>query len=364
MDPPATVSDSAEDRSTPGKISIPLPGLSEQEADATAIQPKNDSQAAQVVKQSSYVLVDDSGSEAVKLAEHPAVPVESQPGPALLNSDSAARRAFQAYPGAVSSNGKPELSKPDSGKDEKMLHDRPVISQGNWYASFLDDQEDIGVKTRWVFPHGQPPSVDVGEHFNELWADQNGSQPDHVVAKLPQAAVADLQVANGQSTGSVAAGVHGQSVPGPATPFSTGSVASQPQPAVPAHDTAEQPVRLMTRSVVLDVAQPDLGHVSIRVAMTNDVVHTHLSADRPEVGQFLVNGQDRLQAAFQANGLDMGQFRVDIDRQGAGRSFHHDSSQEQGRTWNQGSQGMTWGQSPDRPDEPRASRHGLLNVMA
>jgi flagellar hook-length control protein FliK len=116
--------------------------------------------------------------------------------------------------------------------------------------------------------------------------------------------------------------------------------------------------------VVLDLARPDLGHVNIRVAMTNDVVHTYLSADRPEVGQFLINGQDRLQAAFQANGLDMGQFRVDIDRQSAGRSFHHGPSQEQGHNWDQGSQGMKWGESPDRPDEQRTSLHGLLNVMA
>jgi hypothetical protein len=98
----------------------------------------------------------------------------------------------------------------------------------------------------------------------------------------------------------------------------------------------------MTRSVVFDVAQPDLGHVNIRVAMTNDMVHTHLSADRLEVGQF----------------------RVDIDRQSAGRSFQQDSSQEHGHTWNQSSQGTKWEQSPDRQDEPRTSLHGLLNVVA
>jgi flagellar hook-length control protein FliK len=133
---------------------------------------------------------------------------------------------------------------------------------------------------------------------------------------------------------------------------------------MPGHDTAEKAVHVMTRSVVFDVAQPDLGHVNIRVAMTNDVVHTHLSADRPEVGQFLINGQDRLQAAFQANGLDMGQFRVDLDRQSSGRSFHHGPSQEQGQTWDQGSQRMEWGQNPDRQDEPRTLLHGLLNVVA
>jgi hypothetical protein len=369
MDSPGTVSDSAEDPptqdpSTPNKISTSSLGLSEQELNATAIQPKNDSQVAQVVKPSPNVVVDDSSSEAANLAENHPVPVEAQPDQTLSHPDSVARRAFQAYLAAVSSNGKSELSKPDSGRDEEVMRDRPITTQGNWYGEFLDDHEDIGVKTRWVFPHGQSPSVDVGEHFNEVWADHKGLQSEHAAIQLSQAAVAELQIANGQPSGSVAAGAQGQSVPGSTTPPSTGSFASPPQPTLPAHDTAEQPMRLMSRSVVLDLARPDLGHVNIRVAMTNDVVHTYLSADRPEVGQFLINGQDRLQAAFQANGLDMGQFRVDIDRQSAGRSFHHGPSQEQGHNWDQGSQGMKWGESPDRPDEQRTSLHGLLNVMA
>lgn len=81
---------------------------------------------------------------------------------------------------------------------------------------------------------------------------------------------------------------------------------------------------------MFDVAQADLGHVNIRVAMMNDVVHTHLSADRPEVGQFLINGQDRLQAAFQANGLDMGQFRVQVDREWTSQGGHEWLSRNDG----------------------------------
>lgn len=364
MEFPASVSDSAEDRSTPHKKSTPLLGLPEQELDATALQSENDSQTAQVAKQSPNIVVDDSGSEAGNLVENPTVSVEPQPGSALLNPDSVARRAFHAYLGAVSSDGKSEPSKQDSGKHEEALDDHHVSTQGSWHAQSLDDHENIGAKTKLGFPLGQQPSLDLGEHFNELWTDQNGLQPDHAITKLPQAAVVEVQVANGQPAGQVVAGVHSQSLPGSTAPPSTTSFASQPQPAVPAHDTAEKSVHMMARSVVLDLARPDLGHVNIRVAMMNDVVHTHLSADRPEVGQFLINGQDRLQAAFQANGLDMGQFRVDIDRQSAGRSFHHGPPHEQGQTWNQDSHGMKWGQSPDRQDEQRMSLHGLLNVVA
>ncbi len=364
MDGPATVSDSAEDRSTPNKTSAPLLNLPEQNSDAAVIQPKHDSQAAQVIRQSSNAVVDDSASETVNLAEHSQTPVESQPGSAPPNQGSAARRAFHAYLGAISSNSKAEPSSPDSGKHDGVLRDQPVSSQDNWYAQSVNEGQGAEGKTRWVVSHGQQSSNEGTEHFSEFWNDQQSRQHGQTETKLPQAAVAELQVSNGQSTESIMAGAHGRVVASPQPPSPAVTFASQAQPAVSAHNTAETSAHVMARSVVLNVAQPDLGHVNIRVAMANDVVHAHLSADRPEVGQFLINGQDRLQAAFQANGLDMGQFRVDIDRQGGGRSFQHGPSQEQGQSWNQDSQGMKWGQSQDRQDEQRSSLHGLLNVVA
>jgi flagellar hook-length control protein FliK len=131
-----------------------------------------------------------------------------------------------------------------------------------------------------------------------------------------------------------------------------------------AEDMAQSAGNPAMRSVVVNVNQPDLGHVNIRVAMTNDLVHTHFSSDRLEVGQFFINGQDRLQAALQASGLDMGQFRVDIDRQSGGRSFQQSSSQEHGQPWNQGSHGMGRESNLDQQDQTRGALHGLLNVVA
>ena len=71
------------------------------------------------------------------------------------------------------------------------------------------------------------------------------------------------------------------------------------------------------------------GRVNIRVAVNQDTVHAHFSSERNELGQYLVNGQDRLQSALNASGLDLGRFQVDIDRQSAGRSFQQPASQEQ-----------------------------------
>lgn len=262
---------------------------------------------------------------------------------------------------------------------------RPVSSHSEGHAPARGAKDNVESKTEALLPfdnpaqsssndgngeskireallHGHLSSFDVMKQFSELKVDQNGALHDQAQIELPQAAGVEHHVSDGQSTASIMPGAQGgvgAGPPPPPTPF-----VSHAQPAMPGHDPADKSAQVMVRSVVFDVVQPDLGHVNIRVAMMNDVVHTHLSADRPEVGQFLINGQDRLQAAFQANGLDMGQFRVDIDRQSGGRSFHHGPSQEQGQTSDQGSQGANWGQSPDRQDEQRTSLHGLLNVVA
>ncbi|ALA58622.1 flagellar hook-length control protein FliK [Nitrospira moscoviensis] len=136
------------------------------------------------------------------------------------------------------------------------------------------------------------------------------------------------------------------------------------QVAVPA-TAADLPVQGAARAVTFEVAQADLGRVNVRVAMTNDLVHAHFSSDRSEVGQFLIHGQDRLQAALQANGLDMGQFRVDIDRQSAGRSFHHEPSHEQGREDRpHAGRPESDHRSNDRFEARHPRRQGMLNLVA
>jgi flagellar hook-length control protein FliK len=136
------------------------------------------------------------------------------------------------------------------------------------------------------------------------------------------------------------------------------------QSVVASHDTPELPIPAMTRSVVFEVAQPDLGRINIRVAMTNEMVHTYMSSDRSEVGQFLINGQDRLQTALHANGLEMGQFRVDIDRQSAGRSFQQGHPQDQGHPWYQ-NPGQAQSDRATESHEARLARpYSMLNLVA
>lgn len=363
--PPMQPSNSAGNHSPPGNERSSQHDSATHASDAPVIPARSDPHAAPVVKPEPHMVVDDAGTEIMNHAAVRSVPLDSQPGSTVPQPEAMVSRAAHVQLLAGLVDGKPEIHKTDSVVRDGAQADRAAPTQMNWYGQSLSDDQDAGMRTGWVLPQGQQSTFAAGEHFNSLWADQNGLQPDHTDSKLPQAAAVDPQVANGQSTGTVVAGVHSQSVPSPMTPPPTAPFVNHTQPAMPGHDPTDKSAQVMARSVVFDVAQPDLGHVNIRVAMTNDVVHTHLSADRPEVGQFLINGQDRLQAAFQANGLDMGQFRVDIDRQNAGRSFQQGQFQEQGQAWNQDSHGMEHEHGHrDRQDEPRVSLHGLLNLVA
>ena len=145
------------------------------------------------------------------------------------------------------------------------------------------------------------------------------------------------------------------------------STVSSPAPAPPvaaSRDAGDSPLSATARSVVFEVAETELGRINVRVALANEVVHTYLSSDRAEVGQFLINGQERLQTALQANGLEMGQFRVDIDRQNAGRSFQQGPSQDQGRGWHHGSPQRDEVQVFEARDSRRSWSQGRLNLVA
>lgn len=360
----ATACGSAEDHSLPDNERSAQRDVPVHEPDTQVSRPRNDAGVELVVKPSSPMVAPDSDSEIAPRAEPRPVPLESPVNSALSQPETMVHRVVHTPLGTGLLNSKPEIPKTDSGLRNDVPLDRSAPIQMNRPAHTSVDNQDTGVKTGWVFPQGQHANVAEFKQLSELWSDVNNPAHDQSEITLPQGAVADRQVSTGQPTESIIAGAHGRAIATPPPTSQASSFLSQMPPSVPVHDTGGPSVHMMARAVVVDVAQPDLGHVNIRMAMTNDLVHTYLSVDRPEVGQFLLNGQDRLQTAFQTNGLDMGQFRVDIDRQNGGRSFQQGSSQEQGQSGNQGSQNMPWGKSADRQDESRTSLHGLLNVVA
>jgi flagellar hook-length control protein FliK len=119
-----------------------------------------------------------------------------------------------------------------------------------------------------------------------------------------------------------------------------------------------------TKSMVLELSQADLGRVNIRVAVNQDVVHTHFSSDRNDMGQYLQNGQDKLQSALQMSGLDLGRFQVDIDRQSAGRSFQQSASQGQSSNHSRQEESQNSGRGREELTPDAGPRRGMLNLVA
>lgn len=205
-----------------------------------------------------------------------------------------------------------------------------------------------------------------GQPSDMFWSNPDGEQTtshetpwqSHAPVVSPQADLPDNRSVQSTTVGSA---VGPQPRPAESLPSPTLGRALS---TAPVHDI-EPFLPLMSRSVVFEVAEPDLGRINIRVAMTNEVVHAHLLSDRSDVGQLLVSGQDRLQSALQSNGLEMGQFRVDIDRQNAGRSFQQGQPQDQSRMWHDASNGTTrdYGIS-EQHDHPSLLYAGMLNVVA
>lgn len=253
-------------------------------------------------------------------------------------------------------------------QDQTLRHeskepDHLVPNQAHQYGQARDPYGALGTNMEQTFSQGRQPGDNGSEQLSELWSSHNGRPREHGDSKASQPVSVDQLIASGSPTELAVSGASRQTSAVPVT-HTPPTAVTQAQASVRAEDFVETTGVAVNRSVVVNVAQPDLGHVNIRVAMANDMVHTHFSSERLEVGQFLINSQDRLQAALQASGLDLGQFRVDIDRQNSGRSFQQGLSQEHGQAWNQGGHGSGQESHADPHDKTRGTLSGLLNVVA
>ncbi|NJN70360.1 MAG: hypothetical protein HC801_08860 [Nitrospira sp.] len=327
------------------------------------LQTNDDGPGVQAIERSTEETVKDSTKVVADYRDPSPASKDSFLGSALPLEGPDIPHVVQAHVGTTLVKGNVPVA-----KDATLQHDgSPVDHSAPLSAALhlptLDDPEALGASTEQSFSREQQPGSDKSESFGELWSDHNERQSGNKETKIPQTFVVNHTVANGSLGESVSGGASSQSISASVAPTQA-SLSTPVQPGLRAEDIAQSAGNPAMRSVVVNVNQPDLGHVNIRVAMTNDLVHTHFSSDRLEVGQFFINGQDRLQTALQASGLDMGQFRVDIDRHNGGRSFQQSASQEHGQPWNEGSHGMGRESNLDQQDQTRGALHGLLNVVA
>jgi hypothetical protein len=292
------------------------------------------------------------------------VPAPTGLPPALHQADLDPNQKLQGSPiGPLPENMTPPLTSDSIRPSQGVQPERPAseIVQAN--AQFLLQKDAQDTKPLPAVLHDQPVVADGARQSEMDWFEQGGRQKgggeppfSHRMA-ASDASATSAHASYGENVVAGAA-VHSSSRP------IESSVAPVPAPPPSPLDAGEMHLHAAARSVVFEVAQPDLGHVNVRVTMANEMVHAYLSSDRADVGQFLINGQDRLQTALQANGLEMGQFRVDIDRQQTGRSFQQGQSHEQGHAWNQSGSRHDGEHHDESHDNRRSWSQGMLNLVA
>lgn len=70
------------------------------------------------------------------------------------------------------------------------------------------------------------------------------------------------------------------------------------------------------QAVHVELPAHDSGPLSVRISMTDQMVHTQFTTDRNDLGALLLTRQDQLQHTLMKSGFELGQFQVHIDQQG------------------------------------------------
>ncbi len=265
--------------------------------------------------------------------------------------------------------GGPELIRPVEQPVQQKQDDAGAHPHRDPHPPLLSSntagQERMG-KSMDVPPQGLHAGTDSGkaqDFFGSHQEEQQSASGENPWKAQGAMAPSPANLPGEPQTQSMTVGTASSPQPRPVDSRAT-TPAGSPASVAPTQDI-EPFVPTMSRSVVFEVGGADLGRINIRVGIANELVHAHLSSDRSDVGQWLFNGQDRLQSALQSNGLELGQFRVDIDRQNAGRSFQQGSPQDQSRMWQQASNGASREEGFfERHEAGSHSYTGRLNVVA
>lgn len=139
-------------------------------------------------------------------------------------------------------------------------------------------------------------------------------------ARTPQ----DQWSGNGEPAGS-GSSFHGDPVQGTAlggqTPSGgqgpeTRSAAPVSEPVRPAPQPGTVWDMSAPRTMRLELQSPDGPPLRLHVSLVEQTVYAKVVTDQPEVQDFLLRNQSRLESQLQSHGLEMGQFSVSVDRQG------------------------------------------------
>jgi flagellar hook-length control protein FliK len=103
-------------------------------------------------------------------------------------------------------------------------------------------------------------------------------------------------------------------------------------------------------SIRVEVHPPDLGEVQLRVTLADQTVRANVTTQHAEVREFLVVNQSRLEAGFQAAGLDLSEFKVMVDQHGRGQYGQNGDGWSYGSGRNTDGQGRMSQEQASQPD--------------
>lgn len=318
---------------------------------------------AQQIKPDTSIVDGNSDEPVVEQVETRPVAPESKPAPIPLPQNLGVPHTDRMDLGMISSDDQSLPTKDVAIQSKHTSLPALPYDQAQQYTQSSEAHADLSAKPQILFGQGQQLNGATTESSKEWWTEQQAQQQGNHETQSYKTSANNFQPINSQVVEPFVNVGPGQTLSASGT-HTHGSLTIPTHPSLPTAELTPHSIGSMIRSVVVDVVQPELGHVNVRISMMNDSVHAHFSTDRVEVGQFLMNGQDRLQTTLQASGLDIGQFRVDIDRQSGGRSFQQGAFQEQGQAWNQGSHGHGKEQAQGWSDDTRSLLQGRLNLVA
>ena len=116
--------------------------------------------------------------------------------------------------------------------------------------------------------------------------------------------------------------------------------------------------------VHVELPSHDSGPLSVRISMTDQLVHTQFTTDRNELGALLFTRQDQLQQNLAKSGLELGQFQVHIDQQGRQEALPDRQSRRNGGGFEQQPAPQDHNQQAQDRDRPTHRPSRALSLFA
>jgi hypothetical protein len=130
------------------------------------------------------------------------------------------------------------------------------------------------------------------------------------------------------------------------------------------HSATATGVHGKVQTVHVELPSHDSGPLSVRISMTDQMVHTQFTTDRNDLGALLFTRQDQLQQSLAKSGLELGQFQVHIDQRGQQEALPDRQSRRNGEASEQQPDSQDRNQQAQDRERPNPRPSRALSLFA